>query len=142
MATLDQLAAFIAAQGGGTVKTGAAQTATPWLIYTGVMPPGDREDAISLTMYSGGAPLEVMGSGATGVVAEQPRIQIVARHSSYATALAKAETLWTILHNHSGTLSGVRYLRIECQTQPYPIGRDTENRFLMGFSIVAWKERG
>jgi hypothetical protein len=140
--TLDLLADYLAAQGAGTVKTSVAQPNTPWLIYKGTTPPGDRSDIITLTMYPGTPPLEVMGSGTAGVIAEEPRVQVTARNLDYAVAMAKAETLWTILHNYSGTLSGVRILRISCASQPYPIGRDDETRFMMGFSMSVSKERG
>ena len=142
MPTLDILATYLAAQGAGTVKTSVAQPAVPWLIYKGGTPPGDRSDIITLTMYPGGPPIEVMGSGTAGVIAEEPRVQVTARNLDYSVAMAKAEALWTVLHNYSGTVSGVRILRIACNTQPYPIGRDDATRFIIGFSCTVSKERG
>lgn len=142
MPLLDDIATYIASQGQGTVKSSVAQAGVNWLIYKGSTPPGDRSDAISLMITVGGSPLETMGSGITGVVAEQPRFQILARNMDYSAATAKAELLWATLHGFSGTLGSTRYLRIEAQQSPFVVGRDDATRWMVGFNCIAWKERG
>jgi len=141
MATLDELATYLAAHAAGTVKTSSAQASTPWLIYKGGEVPGDRTDAIILSLFGLGEPILQMGTGLTGVVAETVGLQAIARHTSYASADLKAREVWGILHGVGDTtLSGTRYLLIRAQGAVVPIGRDPQGCWMIGANFEVTKE--
>lgn len=136
---LDEVGAYLAAQGVGTVKTTSNDPA--WPIYLGGMFPGDRDDAITLAEGPGEPPLDEMGSTVGAVAAEAPSLVVQVRSASYQTARSKAEAAWTKLHKYSGTLSGVRYLLIEARQSPFPVGRDEDGRWIIGCNYSVAKER-
>lgn len=141
MATLDEIAAYLASNAAGTVKTSSAQTGTAWLIYKGGEVPGDRTDAIILSLFTLGDPILQMGSGLTGVVAETVGLQAMVRHESYASADLKAREVWGILHGVGNTtLTGTRYLWIKAQGSVVPIGRDPQGCWMIGANFEVTKE--
>lgn|SRR5574341_1913696 len=143
MPLLEAVATYLASVGEGTVKTSSPQTGTPWLIYKGGAVPGDNADAITLSETPGNAPIDEMGATVGAVVAEEPGLQVIARHLDYSQARAKAESLWGKLHKLGETvLSGTRYLYVRAQQSPFPIGRDSSNRWMVGFNAIVSKERG
>ncbi len=140
---LDDVATYLQTQGLGTVKTTSAQTGTAWLIYKGGTVTGDRADAIFLSEYSDGGPIDQMGATTGVVVAEEVGLQIVARHAAYSTAKQKAEDIFGALHKLGNvTLGSTRYLLMMAKQTPFPIGRDQSNRWMIGFNMRVTKERG
>ena len=136
---LDEVGAYLAAQGVGTVKTSANDPA--WPIYLGGIFPGTRDDAIALAEGGGERPVNEMGPTVGAVAAESPELVAQVRSASYSSARSKAEAIWTKLHKYSGTMSGTRYLLIEAWQSPYPVGRDDAGRWIIGCSYRVTKER-
>lgn len=138
---LDDVAAFLEAQGLGNVKT-TGSPATGWWIYKGTLVPSNQDSVIALIEGPGEQPLDEMGSTISAVVAENPGLVVQVRHSDYEPARAKAHALWVALHRKSGVLGATRYLGIEARQSPFLFGRDDASRYLIGCNYSVMKEVG
>ena len=120
MALLDEIAAFLAAEGIGTVGTDlfwAEMPATP--------------DACGCVYASGGSsPDKALGS--SGVRFEHPTIQVVFRGAphDYSGPLAKAQAALDALVavDVEQLLSGTKYNMITSLQPPFPMGGKDENK--------------
>lgn len=131
---LDEMTTYLAAQGVGTVGTD---------LFAGLLP--DTPDACVALLETGGMPAAhtVGGGGAGSAVFERPSIQVICRGAKhdYAAARAKAGTAFTKLDGLANTtLSGTRYLSIFAAQPPFLIGRDENERPLVGFNVEVAKE--
>lgn len=64
----------------------------------------------------------------------QPRIQTLSRSTSYQTARNHAQAIYALLDGHSGPLptsTGTNYISITAVQEPFSIGRDRNDRFLV-----------
>lgn len=139
---LDDVATYLAAQ---STKFSVGATGSVWK---------------SLMLDEGGVPNTVIvlyeqagtrnsyafstGAGVTTLV-ERPRLQIIARSTSYSTARDRAETAYTILDGLSQALptsTGTTYHSIEAVQAPFFIGRDESDRFLVSCNYQIEKAVG
>lgn len=139
---LDDIGSKLAALGHGTVKTSSNTTpgASGWWIYLGATETSNQSNAIFLSEFAGGSPIDVMGSGSGVAEIEVIGLQVLCRSDSYETARSKSSALWLALHNFTGTIGSKRYLRVECKSSPFPIGRDQSSRWMIGFNCTVYKE--
>jgi hypothetical protein len=138
---LDEIGAYLEAQGVGTVKT-SSNNPTSWPIYKGGVFPANVDEVVSIGSGPSDPPIDVMGSTPGDIVAEEEALVIQARSESYETADAKAWAAWNVLHKLGNTsLSGTRYLLILARQMPFPIGRDDKQRWLIGFNCSVTKEK-
>jgi hypothetical protein len=130
MATvLDDLGAVLATAGVGTVGT--------TIFYGGL--PASPAACVALIEYGGAVPTFTLPATA-GIQTEQPRVQILSRHTTHALARATAElayrTLATVVNQ---TLTATRYLRIEPLQPPFFSGVDQNERSLYIFNVSCEK---
>jgi hypothetical protein len=110
------------------------------------------------TVFKGSSPLtptncitviEYQGAktyrGGSGVMAEQPRVQVSVRNSSYEDARALAEAIYQELDGTSDTIvNDTRYLWIEALSPPAYLGQnqtDQSNSFRVVTNFAVIKER-
>ncbi len=117
---LPEVAAFLAAEGLGTVETDlfwAEMPATP--------------DACGTVYESGGSGPE-MGLGSSAVAFENPAVQIVFRGApnDYSGPRAKAQAALVAMVGISveQVLTGTKYLIVRALQQPFPMGGKDENK--------------
>lgn len=141
MSMLDEIGAYLAAQGLGTVKT-SSNNPTTWPIYKGGIFPANVDDVITVAAGPSDPPIDAMGSAVGAIVAEEDALVVQVRSENYATAEAKAQAAWNVLHKYGNdSLSGTRYLYIEARQVPFPIGRDDNGRWIIGFNCSVTKEK-
>lgn len=126
---LDELAAYMQTNGIGTPGTD---------LFEGTLP--DSPDAaVTLYEYGGLAPTHTIGGGAAKF--ERPRVQVLARATTYSAARSKIEAVYKLLDQLAGvTLSSVRYLRVEAVSSPLFLERDANNRVKMVCNFQVHKE--
>lgn len=126
---LDELGAYMQTQGIGTLGTD---------LFIGQMP--DSPDAaVTLYEYGGIAPTHALGGGAARF--ERPRVQVVARATTYTAARSKIESVYKLLDQVAGVImSSVRYLRIEAVQAPMFLERDANSRVVMVCNFQVHKE--
>ncbi len=77
---------------------------------------------------------------------EQPALQAISRSTSYETARAAAEDVFTILDNVAGanlpTATGPLYVLIDAVQSPFFIDRDQNDRFRIGVNFNIIKTTG
>lgn len=127
---LDDLGAYLAASGCGTVGT---------TIFLGMGLPETPAACLALKEYGGVAPDYTLPAMA-GIATESPRVQVISRHTTYALARAKAESAYSALAKVANqTLTATRYLRIEpLQTPGTPV-TDTNGRVIITFNVECQK---
>ena len=125
---LDEIGAYLAANGIGTVGTD---------LFLGFLP--DTPDAAVAIYETGGMePYRAMRSSAGQPVAERPSIQVVCRNVAYEyqTARTTADSAWKLLEGLGDTtLAGVRYLWAAAVQSPFLMGRDDSGRVLIAFNV-------
>ena len=125
---LDEIGAYLEAQGLGTLATD---------LFLGEMP-SEPDTCVVVHEYEGGPPVHFMGIAAGTAIWEQPRVQVMTRSKSYATARSKAKDAFNKLDGHSGTLSGTEYGYIRALGSPGLLGKDGNDRVLVvcNFEVV------
>lgn len=131
MALLDELGTYIGSQVGSlTLGTN---------LFLGRLP-DEPDTCVALYETGGSEPLSVMGSDALPPV-EQPRVQVLTRASSYATARALAGTIWLALENIlNENLSGVRYHRCAAVQSVFALERDSHDRIILAQNFQVQKD--
>lgn len=138
---LDEIGAYLEAQGVGTVKT-SSNDPTSWPIYKGGVFPANVDEVVSIASGPSDPPIDTMGSTVGQIVAEEEALVVQARSEDYTSAEARAWAAWNVLHKlGETTLSGTRYLYISARQMPFPIGRDDKGRWLLGFNCSVTKEK-
>lgn len=118
---------------GGTTSDGTA-------LFAGLMEE-TPERAVCVYETGGQRPYLAMTGTVGRVVAERPRIQVVARGAQmdYTTARLKINDCYRLLHNVGDRqINGVSYLWIAAVQSPFPMGKDENQRPLvaMNFDVV------
>jgi len=129
MALLDALGAHLQTSGVGTLATD---------IFLTVMP--DEPDVCILIVEDNGVgPMQTFGSSVYSV--QRPRIRVFSRASrnDYPTARANA----VLARNAIGairnqTISGVSFLTVISTSDFYPVGRDGDDRPVVGIDFSGW----
>lgn len=117
---LDDVGAFLASHGHGTVGTN---------IFKGLMP-DDPDTVIAVFEYSGGEPAQTLGLN-TAVVYERYSLQVVSRDTDYVGARDAARAVFATLQTVANeTVNGTRFIRIEPRQSPFMQGRDGKRRVL------------
>src|SRR4030095_6612233 len=87
--------------------------------------PDPPADAVCLYEY-GGIPPQFAHDGQQW---ENPRVQAVARDNNYASARAKAQSVYDVLNGTvNTTIDSRRYLKILALQSPFPMGADENDR--------------
>lgn len=126
MPFLDEIAAYLAAQGHGVVGTD---------LFEGMLP-DDPDTLISLFETPG-----AMTRVSLVDRAEERSMQVRTRSGSYATARAKVEAIYALLHGKAQTtLGGGEFVLIEARQPPFSLGRDVKQRhsFATNYRVV-WR---
>lgn len=131
MATLDEIATFVASACSLTVGT---------TLFKGAMP-DTRDVCAAVYEYPGLGPEFVFGQAAISV--EYPRVQVAFRgvKDDYATPRATAETAYRALAAAPPqSLSGTRYLRLLPLQAPFKRETDANGRIVIAFNVQLEKE--
>lgn len=116
---LVELGDYLSTNGVGTVGTD---------LFLGFMP-DTPNGCVALYETGGLGPARAMRGSAGQPVAERPRVQVVARSTSYASARAKARDAYLLLEGLGDvTLNGVQYKWVGAVQEPFMMGRDELGR--------------
>jgi hypothetical protein len=96
--------------------------------------PSAPDTAVGVYEYDGELPQYVMG--AAGAVVDRPRLQVISRAVSYATARDTLATIRVILDAQGVTWSGVGTLRVEPLGSILSLGPDEKDRMRCSCSFV------
>lgn len=108
-------------------------------------PMGETPDnQIAVTHYASEATDDrVMSASLTAPGYEVVRIQVMARNTVKATALARAAAAYAVLDNlQAATLSGRIYFQVQGQGEPYGLGQDANLRWRYAADFRVQKQRG
>lgn len=129
MALLDALGSHLQTQGVGTLATD---------IFLSIMP--DNPDlCVLITEDSGLGPTQSFGASVYAV--QRPRIRVFCRaaRNDYPAARAKAVAVRTALGAiRNQTISGVDFLTVVPTSDFYPVGRDGDDRPIIGIDFSGW----
>lgn len=120
---------------GGTTSDGTE-------LFAGFAPP-TPDRAVIVYETGGQGPIRAFRSSTGQPVAEQPRIQVVARAAAwqYGTARLKINDCYRLLEGAGDrSINGVRYLWIGAVQSPFPMSRDENGRPLMVCNFDVTKE--
>lgn len=124
-----------------TGGVGGVGTTSDWSIFKGKLP--DAPEKAVAVYETGGLPsVHAMSTGPGNAAATLPRIQVLVRSPAYSTGRQKAHDAFRLLDGlRERTINGVRYLWIAAvQTEPFPIGRDENDRPLIACNYDVVKE--
>lgn len=126
---LDEIGNYLQTNGIGTLGS---------TLFVGTLP--DTPDAlVGLMEYGGVGPVHALGGGDAKY--ERPRVQVVARATTYSAARTKIEAVYKLLHKVTNTtLSSVRYLMIEAVQSPFFLEKDGNNRVKLAVNFQVHKE--
>lgn len=109
-------------------------------LFKSLLPP-TPDAAVALYEYPGAPGTYTYGG--TGASPERPKVQIVARATTYSSARSTLESIYTFLDGKTGlTLSGVSYLGIFAIQAPFAVERDSNNRELVACNFEVIKTPG
>jgi len=129
---LDEIAAYLEAQGVGTVSSNIIKGSR------GVIPTGDGP-YLSLTETGGSAPGRI--HNVRTAHPQRPTAQICVRAKRYDVARAMADAAYVALDGtFNTTLSGVFYQKITARQEPQDIGLDVKERPMVVFNIEVEKQ--
>lgn len=132
MPVIDEIAAYLVAQGLGTYGANIIAGAR------GEVPTGDGP-YLSLTETGGTAPTRVQNKA--GASTTRPTVQIAVRAKSYAVARAKCKAAYDALDGlFNATLSGTFYQKITARQEPTGIGLDGKGRPVIVFNVEVEKD--
>lgn len=130
---LDDLAAYLATQGCGTLATD---------LFVSQLP-ATPDLCTALFEYEGQASLRAMAAGPGAALAERPNVQVVVRGGTYAAARSRIEAAYMHLDGLSFTSSsGVRYMDCAALQPPFFLDRDETGRSRLAFNIAVVKALG
>jgi len=125
--TVDDLADYLATNGMGTVAHD---------IWPGQRPESPDE-VLTLMEYPGGAP----GYTQSGVVSENPQVQVSTRGRDYEETRKRCQRAWALFSMFvNRNLNGVWYYRIMPQHSVFLAGRDQNGRHIFAFNMSVSKE--
>jgi Bacteriophage minor capsid protein len=110
-------------------------------LFTGTRPE-EPDEVLTLHEYPGQAPeYQNDGAFAGGPARERPQVQVMGRGKDYESVRAMVQAAWVALAKVTNTrLSGVWYQEIRPSSSPALIGRDGNDRVLIGFNASVVKE--
>jgi hypothetical protein len=110
-------------------------------LFTG-MRPETPDECLTIHEYSGQGPeYQNDGSHAGGPARERPQLQVMGRGKDYESVRAMVQAAWVALARVTNRmLSGVWYQEIRPSSSPALIGRDSNDRVLIGFNASVVKE--
>lgn len=127
---LDEVATYLAAQ--LSLSVGAT-------VFKGVAP--ETPDGLLVIYETPGSLEEALGSGDLPAI-EVPLLQIISRDKKYIDASTRAESAYRAMYKvragNLGTLPA-EYLRAQPIQRPFLIGRDENQRVLIGFNCKLWR---
>lgn len=128
MSLLDDMAVHIAAAASLTVGTNLFKSLLP----------DSPDECTAIYEFAGSQPIFSMSQDLPAI--EQPRIQVVCRSVSYATARSRMETIWQSLCGiRDETVNGVAYLCVMPLGSPEQGGRDSAQRERVTTTFQVWK---
>lgn len=139
MPLLDAVAQYVEDQTGFTIGSSSGT------LSKAVMLDSQPDTLIGFYETGGAAPAHTFSTSTalTNVAFERPNLQVISRSTSYATARANIETVYTTLDGvHDATLTGTRYLSISAIQAPFDIGDDGNGRHRVSVNFTVWKEVG
>ena len=108
-------------------------------LFRGLQP--DEPDAcVTVTEYGGGPPVALFGEP---VALERPRVQIRARGEAndYDGPAQRLQLLYLRLAELGAvTVNRTRYLAFEPVQQPFPLGKDTNERWVFAVNFAVTRE--
>jgi hypothetical protein len=114
---------------GGYLDTQSASITLGTNFFLGYLPE-TPSDCVALLGMDGASPLFTHGATNTPAI-ERPNVQLLVRHSSYATGQSLSETLYRILTAIANqSISGTTYLRVSAMDFPAFVERDQNRRSL------------
>ena len=126
---VDEIAAFLSAQGLGTLNVDM------WLHVT----PDEPTESLTIYEYAGDEPEYIQDD--VMVDTENPRIQIAVRSDQPQVARLRAEEVYQALMKiRNDILNGTRILRCVPVDNPALLGRDESGRFLVTTNFRVKKE--
>lgn len=128
MSVLDEVAIFLQTAGVGTIGTD---------LFKGSRP-DEPDDCVTIYEYPGNASEYVQNKPTPNQ--ESVQLQIVGRGKQYEVVRAKVKIAWDAMQLVQATLSGVKYRRLHPNASLGLIGRDNNDRVLIGFNATAEKE--
>lgn len=128
MSTLDEVGAYLEAEGVGTVGTD---------IFLGQLA-HTPDDQVAVYEFEGAVPTFVHDAGVP--ISERPRIQAIARNESYSVGRTKIEAVYTALNKVANqALSATTYHRIFPLQPPFFLKRDENDRVLFACNFQVLK---
>ncbi len=123
---LDELATYLAANStltvGGTLGKARMTDTQP--------------DTVGVLYESGGLSTVYTFSTGSAVEYQRPTVQFLSRSTSYVTARQAAETVYQLLDGLSNTtMTGVRYKSVKAIQQPFTVGVDDSDRYLVSVNF-------
>jgi hypothetical protein len=108
-------------------------------LFVGSIPPAP-DTAVTLYETGGQAPVHAFNASPGQAKVEQPRMQVVSRAASYATARANAQKAFLLLDGlPTRTINGVSYFWGAAVQSPFLMGRDEQNRPMVAFNVDVFK---
>ncbi|MHC5112316.1 MAG: minor capsid protein [Planctomycetota bacterium] len=108
--------------------------------------PPAPDTLVGLFETAGTSPVHVFTTSSQTRNYEQTGLQVLVRSSSYQTARNLAETAYTLLDGLAGTnlptATGPSYLSVAAIQNPFSIGRDDNERYVMSCNFDVWKTTG
>ena len=84
-------------------------------------------------------------TGGAERVFDRPRVQVLCRSTSYATARARAQTIYDLLDGLGNqglpTSTGTVYLSVVAVQPPFSLGRDSNDRWLVATNYQCERDR-
>jgi hypothetical protein len=103
--------------------------------------PEEPDELITLHEYPGMAPEYQNDGRSAGPVRERPQVQVMGRGKDYESVRALVQSAWVVLSKVTNqTIGGVWYQEIRPSSSPALIGRDANDRVLIGFNASVVKE--
>jgi hypothetical protein len=137
---LDELNARFSAQ---LYASSSGSGSPAWYLWLGNMADSTAFPDRGVALLESGGPPEILN-----LRIDQPLFQVLVRgartnqvSSAYEEAREKAEQIKFGLHMLTdATLSGVRYLQIQAEQEPFYIGNDANERPVFSCNYRAWRE--
>jgi len=103
-------------------------------IFLGQLP-ASPDNVVALFEYAGYPPWLKLSC-------ERPGLQVRVRSTHYTTGRTKIEKVTQVLHGVTEqTINGVRYVIIQAEQSPFPLGRDENGRIEWAVNFTVMKER-
>jgi hypothetical protein len=107
-------------------------------IYIGRLPDGP-DDCVALFEYAGRPPYTLIAVDTPGL---QVKIRGAAGDNDYQDARARAQTILNTLHDIKNVLiNSTRYIHVQAQGTPGPLGRDQAERPIFNINFLVRKDR-